>query len=67
MIISEGKTKINFGGDTVSIEEKKKEISEVVEVLSELSRDDLMQAFGFALGLKAKENAASIVTASQPG
>lgn len=48
----------------MSIEEKKQEISEVVEVLAELNRDDLMQTFGFALGLKAKEEAMS---ASQPG
>lgn len=48
----------------MSIEEKKQEISEVVEVLADLSRDDLMQTFGFALGLKAKEEALAV---NQPG
>ena len=43
----------------MSIEEKKQEIKEMAEVLENLSRDDLMKTYGFALGLKAQgqENA----------
>lgn len=38
----------------MSIEEKQQEIKEMTEVLENLSRDDLMKTYGFALGLKAQ-------------
>lgn len=37
-------------------ENNKKDISELVEVLKELDRDELMQTYGFALGQKAKRD-----------
>lgn len=45
----------------MSIEEKKQEIQEMAEVLSNLSRDELLKTYGFALGLKAQDED------SQPG
>ena len=41
----------------MSAEEKKAQIKETVDVLEALGRDDLMKTMGFALGLKAKEEA----------
>lgn len=35
-------------------EEKKTALSEMVETLKALSRDDLMKTYGFALGLHVK-------------
>jgi hypothetical protein len=60
VILPQQKSIFNFGGDTVSIEEKKQEIKEMAEVLNGLSRDDLMKTYGFALGLKAQDD-------NQPG
>lgn len=39
----------------MSAEEKKQALQEMVDVLQDLSRDDLMITRGFALGLKAQE------------
>ena len=44
----------------MSIEEKEQEIKEMTEVLKDLSRDDIMKTYGFALGLKAQDE-------TQPG
>lgn len=41
--------------------EEKRELQEMVEELQGLTRDDLMKAYGFALGLKANQ------TESHPG
>lgn len=38
-------------------EEKKCGISEMLDILKEMDRDELMQTYGFALGLKAKREA----------
>lgn len=38
-------------------EEKKQDIREMVEVLNDLNRDDLMKTVGFAMGLKASGEA----------
>lgn len=43
----------------MSIEEKKQDIKEMAEVLNSLDRDELMQTFGFAMGLKAKRETAA--------
>lgn len=51
------KNNIQHGGETMSIDEKKQEIKEMAEVLNGLERDELMQTFGFAMGLKAKREA----------
>lgn len=45
-------------------EEKKQEIREMVEVLNDLNRDDLMKTVGFAMGLKASGEAKAEL---QPG
>lgn len=45
-------------------EEKKQDIREMVEVLNDLSRDDLMKTVGFAMGLKVSGEAKAEV---QPG
>lgn len=34
--------------------ENKKEIAEMVSLLKQMDRDELIQTYGFALGLKAK-------------
>lgn len=39
-----------------------KDLQELVDVLNNLDRDELLQTYGFALGLKAKHE-----TDSQPG
>lgn len=43
----------------MSVEEQKKDIKEMAEVLNGLDRDELMQTFGFAMGLKAKREMAA--------
>lgn len=35
-------------------ENSKQELAEMVDILKEMDRDELMQTYGFALGLKAK-------------
>ncbi len=42
----------------MSNDENKNMIADMVEVLSTLTHDELLQAYGFALGLQAKQNAA---------
>lgn len=43
----------------MSIEEKEKEIKELVKVLVDLSREDVMMTYGYALALKAKSECAA--------
>lgn len=35
-------------------ENNKQELAEMIGILKEMDRDELMQTYGFALGLKAK-------------
>ena len=37
--------------------EEKKDLREMVEILNDLNRDDLMKTVGFAMGLKASGEA----------
>lgn len=43
----------------MGIEEKEKEVKDLVAVLSNLSREDVLMAYGYVLGLKAKNEKAS--------
>lgn len=38
-------------------ENSEQELAEMVDILKEMDRDELMQTYGFALGLKAKREA----------
>jgi hypothetical protein len=38
-------------------ENSKQELAEMVSILKDMNRDELMQTYGFALGLKAKREA----------
>lgn len=62
-IVPQQKSTFNIGGDIVS-EEKKQDIREMIEVLNDLNRDDLMKTVGFAMGLKASGEAQA---ENQPG
>lgn len=48
----------------MSIEEKKQDSKEMIEMLNDMNHDDLMLTMGFALGVKAKSEAKAEV---QPG